>query len=259
MTRRYKKLKYLFLELCVMFCISYILSAHLVDVSKDIKNMYLYYFSYQFVGQDINIIHIITSVIPTSIMISMFADSLSYDLDKNAAYIFTRTKKRTKWLLNKLVEILIEITLVDILMFIIAFIFFSFLGYRIINAKEFISITLEILILLILTQYILIIISNIISIKMDTSYGYITSNLIYIISILSSYYISLKKIILLKYVPLTQHLITLQDNGCINRNIRYFSKYIVGYSFSEAVLYDFFILIIIILIGIRQIKKTEFY
>lgn len=259
MMRGYKKFKYLFLELCAMFCISYVLSSDLAGVSKDIKNMYLYYFSYQFIGQNINIMHIMTSLIPISIMISMFADSFSYDLGKNAAYIFTRTKKRTKWLLNKLVEILIEITLVDILIFIIAFIFFSFLGYRIVDFKGFISVTSKILILLILTQYIIIIIANLISIKVGSSYGYIISNLIYIISILNCYYLSLKKIALLKYIPLTQHLITLQDNGCINRNIIYFSKHIVGYRISEALIYDFVILFITILIGIRQIKKADFY
>lgn len=259
MVRKYKKLKYLFLGLCAMICISYILSPDILGFSKDIKNMYLYYFSYQFIGHDISIMRIITCIIPMSIMISMFADSLSYELDKNAAYIFTRTKKRIKWLLNKLAELLIQITLVDILIFIIAFIFYHLLGYRIIDYKEFINISLKLLTALILSQYILIIIANLISIKMDSSFGYIISNLIYIMCILESYYLSLKKIILLRYVPLTQQFITLQDNQYINRHIVFFSKYITGYSFSEAILYDFAILIIIILVGIKQIRKTEFY
>lgn len=259
MIREYKKSKYFFLELCVMLCISYILSSDLAGVSKDIKNIYLYCFSYQFIGQDISIMRIITAILPMVVMISMFGDSFSYELDKNAAYIFTRTKKRAKWLLDKLVEILVQITLTDVLIFIIAFIFFSFLGYRIIDFKEFINITFKILTTLILSQYILIIIANLISIKMDSSYGYIISNLIYIICILNSYYLALKKIILLKYIPLTQQFITLQDNKFINRNVKYFSKYIIGYRFSEAIIYDIVILIIIMLMGIRQIRKAEFY
>ena len=254
-----KSFKYLFLQLCVTFCISYILSSDLVGISNDIKDMYLYYFSYQFLGQDISIIHIIISIIPMSVMISMFADSLSYELDKNAAYFFTRTNKRIKWLLNKLVEILIKITLVDILLFIVAFIFFYFLGYKIIDFKEFICIAWKVLILTILTQYILVILSNLISIKINSSYGYIISNLAYIISILNFYYLSSKNKVLFKYIPFTQQLITVQDNEYIDRSIKYFSKYIVGYSFSEAILYDFIILTIIILIGIKQIRKTEFY
>ncbi len=257
--RKYRVFKYLLMEICAMLCISYILSCDLFGVSNDIKDMYLYYFSYEFIGQNISVFQISISLIPISIMISMFADSLSYELYKNAAYIFTRSKNRTKWLINKLTQILIEITLADILLFIVAFIFFYFLGYKIVNFKEFISITLEIFILLLLTQYLLIIIANLISIKLDPTYGYIISNLIYIISILNFYYLSLKKITLLKYIPFTQQLISVQDNDYINRSISYFSKYIVGYGIRDAIIFDLIILIIVILVGIRQIKKAEFY
>lgn len=254
-----KKLKYFFFQLCIMFFISYILSSDLVEFSNDMKDMYLYYFSYQFIGQDISLIHIITSLIPTSLMISMFIDSLSYELDKNAIYIFTRTNKKSKWLLYKLLNIFVKVSLINFFLFVIAFLFFWILGFEIVNFSYFINLILKLLLLVILTQYILIIISNLISIKFDSAYGYIISNLLYIISILNLYFLSFKNINLIKYIPFTQHVVSIQDNMCINRSILYFSKFITGYKFSNALIYDILIIIIIILFGIKQINKTEFY
>lgn len=254
-----KKIRYIFLEIIIIAVGSLMISSDLIESSKDIKDMYLYYFSYHFIGQELSIIHIIISLLPISVIIAMYVDSLSYDIDKNAKYIFTRTSKRKRWFLSELLKIFKELILVDIILFIIAFIIFYILGYRIVSFLEFIKVVSKLLILLVLTHYILIIIANLISIKASPQYGYIISNLMYIVSILNIYYLSFKNFFALKYIPFIQHIITIQNNECIRRDILYFSRYINGYSFGDAIIYDLILLIIVISIGIRTISKLEFY
>lgn len=259
MKLRSSKKKYLLLEIGILIYVSLILSSDLINLSRDMKDIYLYYFSYNFIGEDIEIFNIIISILPISIIIAMFSDVLSYELEKNAVYFFTRTNKRNKWLLKWFRNILLELLKVNFILFFISFMLFYLLGYRIIDIGEFVDVIFKLFSSSIIMEYILITISNIINIKLESVYGYVISNTIYITSILNFYFISLKDINYIKYIPFTQNIILIQDIKYINRSIKYFSNFIVGYSFEEAIIYGLCILIILILIGIRVIKTAEFY
>lgn len=259
MKLRSRSRRYLLLEIVILIYISFVLSSDLFDISTDMKDMYLYYFSYNFIGEDIEILNIVISILPISIIIAMFSDVVSYELEKNSVYFFTRTKKRSKWLLKWFGDILLELVKVNFILFFISYIVFYLFGYRVVHINEFIYIVLKLFLSTILVQYILIILSNIVNIKLESVYGYITSNIIYIISILDLYFISLDNIKFIKFIPFTQNIVLTQDIKYIDRSIRYFSNFIAGYSFQEAMIYGFCILIILMLIGTRVIKTAEFY
>ncbi|GKX66712.1 hypothetical protein [Inconstantimicrobium mannanitabidum] len=256
---RIKSICVLTLMIILMLYISITLSSQLHHITKDIKDMYLCYFSYTFINESFSSSKIIISALNTILIVSIFADNLSLELEKNAAYIFTRTKKIKKWLTNKLIYILCSIIKIQFCQFIIAFGYFGILGYRINNVSEFIQVILKLFILIVSTQYIAVIIANLVSLKTNQVIGYIVSISLIIINLIIFYSIYFTKRVLIGMIPFTQYMITIQDTTLVNRSVRYFSHYIKNYYFIHALIFNIVFIIILFVLGRRSIEKHEFY
>lgn len=259
MKSRYKKVNLILLSILTMMIISKILSSDLNGITIDIKDIYIYYYSHTFLGEKMFITNVLISSLPVMVMVSIFADDLSIELEKNAPYIFTRSRKRKKWIVCKSMRMFISIIKIQFIQFSISFVYFSILGYRINETKTLILTIIELFILTILTQYILILITNLITLKTNNIFGYIICNFIFLISIIIFHLMYFKKHILVKYIPFTQYILSIQSNILVNRNIRYFSSFISGYNFGEAIIYDIVIIITLLLISRKIIEKYEFY
>lgn len=256
---RYNKLNLILLNIFSMIFISTILSGDLNKVTLDIKDIYIYYYSHTFVGERMSIINILSSSFPIIIAISIFSDDLSIELEKNSTYIFTRSRKRKKWITYKFIHILISIIKIQFIQFSISFMYFSVLGYRINDPKALLLAIIELFILTILTQYILVVIASLVTLKTNSIYGYIICNFIFLINIIALHLFYFKKQALVQYIPFTQYILSIQENILVNREIRYFSNFIAGYNFAGAVVYDIIIIIILLLVGRKIIEKHEFY
>lgn len=247
------------LMIILMMYISTTLSLQLHGETKDMKDMYMCYYSYTFLNEEFSTLKIIISALNTIIIVSIFADAVWIELEKNSAYIFTRTKKSKKWITNKLIHILGSLIKIQLFQFIISFGYFSFLGYRINNINEFILVILQLFLLVVSTQYILVIIANLVSLKANQVSGYIVSNSLIIISLIIFYTVYFSRGILTNLIPFTQYMITIQDNTLVNRNIRCFSHFIKNYSIIHALSFNLIFIIILFILGRKAIEKHEFY
>jgi hypothetical protein len=259
MKSRYNKLNLILLNIFSMMLISTILSGDLHGITLNIKDIYIYYYSNTFLDGKITIINILTSSFPIIIAISIFADDLSVEIEKNATYIFTRSINRKKWITYKFVHILISLIKIQFIQFSISFMYFSVLGYKITDPKASLLVIIELFLLTTLTQYILIVIASLVTLKTNSIYGYIICNFIFLINIITFNLFYLKKQTLVQYIPFTQYILSIQENILVNRDIRYFSNFIPGYNFTEAVIYDIIIIITLLLVGRKIIEKHEFY
>lgn len=254
-----KRIDLLIILILSMMFISYTLSLNLKGISNDIKDLFVYYYSYSFLTEKFSILKIIKSVLNNTIMISIFAEYLWIELDRNASYIFTRTRKTKEWITRKFIEILRDLIIIQFIQFIFAFLYFYILGFRIIHLDEFILVNLQLFILITTTQYILIIIANLLMLKVNQVFGYIVSISLNIVSLLILYSLYGNSKLLVAFIPFTQYLISIQDNILINRSIPYFMHYIKDYSFYQALIYNAFFIGILILLGRKLINKHEFY
>ncbi|MCY6959659.1 hypothetical protein [Clostridium brassicae] len=254
-----KKFNLIILSILSMILISTILNLNLNQMTSNIKDMYIYYYSYTFLSEKMTILNILISSLPMIISISIFADDLAIEIEKNAAYIFTRSRKRKKWIVNKFIYILFNILRIEFIQFSISFVYFTILGYRIKEPKQFLLVFVELLILNILTQYILIIIVNLVTLKINNIVGYIICIFLFLINIITFHLFFLKEQILVKYIPLIQYLLSIKENMLVDRSIIYFSNFIPSYNFIQAVAYDVIIIIFLLLVGRKIIEKYEFY
>jgi hypothetical protein len=198
-----KKWNLILLSMISMMLISAILSGDLNGVTNDIKDIYLYYYARTFLGGNISVFNVIISAFPTMIVISIFADDLSFDLEKNAQYIFTRTRDLKKWVINRFVHMLSDIMKIQFIQFSISFVYFIVLGYKFYSLKDFYMTVIVLFSLTVLTQYVLIIIANLITLKTNNVCGYIISSSIFLLSIIIFHLLYLKKQVLVNYIPST--------------------------------------------------------
>ena len=166
-----KKTDLLIILILSMIFISYTLSLNLKGISNDIKDLFVYYYAYSFLTEKFSILKIIKSVLNNSIMISIFAEYLWIELERNAAYIFTRTRKTKEWITRKLGNNRFDNNSVYAIY--VCVFYFYILGFRIIHLDEFILVNLQLFILITTTQYILIIIANLLMLKVNQVFGYL--------------------------------------------------------------------------------------
>lgn len=259
MIKNYKNFSLFILSIFVMFYLSVILSNDLQGTLNNIENMYFLTFSYSFLGQEISIMNIIQCFLLIAINVSIFADDISDELGRNAQYIFTRTTKRRKWILNKFSNILFKLIVVQAIQFILAFIHFKILGYEIYDFIMFSKNICVLFIFRILVQYTLILIINVLSLKLSDIYSYMVGIVFFFVSIIYFHTSYLQNGKLMKYIPLTQHIIKIIQPVNMNDNINNAMNFIPNYNPVISIVYSVIFVSIWIVIGTKLIKTKEFY
>lgn len=243
------------ISILIIGVIGKVLSSEIINITTDMEYMYIYYFAYSFIGEKITIINIIFASIPTIVNLGIFSTYVDNELNKNAQYIFTRSKKRTAWLIKELMKLARDIILVNGVQFIIALMIFSILGFD----KLDIIMVIKLYVLVVLNQYLIILVSNIVCLGIGNSYGFIVSVILYLISILIMNIKFFAKKSAIKYIPFIQNMLSIHSDINCDRSIPIMSNYIENFSIYESIFYVVFLIIVFIIIGINIVKNKEIF
>ncbi len=226
--------------------------------SNDIKDFYLAYFSYLPIGKNIKITDFIVPIVHIIFVIYIFSGYVLNSIKEKGVVVFTRTDKKEIWILKEYIKIFLMLSLYFSVQFVLFFILGIMNNMSIVNMQEFISIVSILFIVQVLSSYVLIVLSNTISLYSNDTYGYFISVIGFCanIIVLNELY-TMGEQWLIKYVPFTQHLILLDELKFINRNIYMFNIKIQNYKPLTNVMVCSLILTILIYISMKKMKTVD--
>lgn len=188
-------------------------------------------------------------------------DYIKKDFNKNAIYIFTRTDKKSKWVNNKLLNLIFFICFYYIIQIMFVTLIALFMGFNIYNIYKFIFLIFCILLNLTTTALIISLISNIISFKLNGLLGYTISQCIFSICILSSYTLNLFNIseTYLRFIPFINSITSWYSsfNSFLDRNLTNLTFYIENHIFIFNVLINILVIFILQIIIKKIVKEID--
>jgi len=221
--------------------------------TDDIADLFVYANTYHMLGTKINAMNILMIAFPTIMMISLFADSIAIELEKNAMYIFTRSNKKQKWFLNKCLKIFMKLVVVNMVFMVFQLFVFGCMGFKVSFIDELIVIYFKILIFRLLSQYTLILLSNIIAVKFNSIAGYLMTCTIYILSII--FFHTLYRVINIYNLPFMQNYAVIY---ILNKYKYPFLNIDIYGNVWESVICGLIYLAVIIVLGNFIIKRKDF-
>lgn len=242
----------------IIYITSYMVKSIIEYNSNDIKDFYLAYFSYLPISQNIRVTDFIVPIVHILFVVYIFSGYVSNNIKEKGAIIFTRTDKKERWILEEYIKIFIRVNLYFLVQFVLFFILGIINNMYIVNMQEFISVVLVLFIVQVFSSYVLIVLSNTISLYSNNIYGYSTSVIGFCANIvmLNELYTT-EGSWMIKYSPFTQHLILLNELKFINRNISLFNMKIQNYSILTNLMFYLIILTILIYISIKRMKTVD--
>ncbi|MDD5622214.1 MAG: hypothetical protein PHQ09_03490 [Actinomycetota bacterium] len=228
--------------------------------SKYLESLFLLSFGHLGLD-DIIIIMILLWITPQLFLIWILRDCISSELDASAAYIFTRTKKRSGWLLSKLLFLFIINLLYWLIQFTVLYLIGIITGFGFYNIQEGILLIFRQYVLMVLLSYFYILIVNILSLKSNVIIGFFTAVSINIISILISpfFYKYLEKgPVLIKLLPSSQAIVTWHDSitGFSNK-LGLFEFRLSGFSIIYSLVYLIIFCLAFIIYGCYSIEHMD--
>lgn len=242
----------------IIFITSYTTSTFMLSFNNDISNLVLGYFSFLPISNTNMIKDIMLAILHNCFIIYVFSSYIKDELHNNGPYIFTRTSKKEIWLIKEYIKILKYLIIYYCIQFFLFFIVSKFMGSSIIEISEFTRVVMLSLVFNILNSYVLVLISNTISLFSNIVYGYSISIILLCLNmILFNTLFNLKLYKYINFLPLSQNLITLKKTSFINSGI--FNNFINGYSFNTSIYIMIGIIISLYYISIKIIKKNEIF
>ncbi len=254
-----KKINY---SLAFGFCITFICVYIVMDVRleniKDIRELYIGYYSFIPIGTSGTIIELIISVIHLSFLTYIFSSYISSELREKGVFIFTRTDRKENWLMGEYINIFIKLSMYYLIQFMFLFFVGLIFGFHVMSFSNFIITVLFVLIIQIISSFVLVILANTVSLFSNTMYGYLSSLIALCInmSIVSALYND-NNIKLIKYLPFSQHLILLNNVELVADKIVISSTAINALDIGMNMAICIFILIVLIQVGRRKIKSLD--
>lgn len=234
----------------LLFCTT-VLSNEMPIHLYQIEDIWLRLFGNAHISEPLSIIYIIWVTMPSIIIISCFADSLSKDINRNAQYIFIRTSKKGHILTRKLIYLLFQYIKIKVTTSFIALALIILQGYRTDSISKAMEIILLQTILTVGIEYCMIILSNILSLQINSISGYIFTVALYLICTIffCTFYYSNK--IPLWGLPFVQTI----------SPVKAIDKYMIltNISYTKLILVEFIYILLIIVCGNYIIKRKEFY
>ncbi|KZN94746.1 hypothetical protein AZI98_17260 [Aeribacillus pallidus] len=187
-----------------------------------------------------NVFSIIRWLLPQLILLVYLGNYIEVRLLKNATLIFTRTNKKMKILLQFILQLLFIICCFYLLQFMIVIIIGAILGLELVLNIE----TMFIIMRLILYSFLIILTVNSSSILFKSIYG------VYLVLIIQLAMLYISNLILnwnsyfLVYIPTTNALVSLNDNG-------------LGINNDSSIVYLLILIFIVIIISINIFNKKE--
>lgn len=242
----------------IIYITSYMIKSTITYNSNDIKDFYLAYFSYLAIGKTIAVTDFMVPIVHIICVVYTFSGYVLNDIKEKGVIIFTRTDKKERWILEEYIKIFIRLNLYFLVQFGLFFILGIINNLYIVNMQEFISVVLIVFIVQVLSSYVLIVLSNTVSLYSNYIYGYFASVIGFCANIvmLNELYMT-KELWIIKYLPFTQHLILLDDLKFINRNISLFDIKIQNYNLLTNMMVYLLILTILMYISIRKMRTLD--
>ena len=241
----------------IIYVSSHMAKLNVLYYSNDIKDLYLGYFSYLPIGPRLEIIDLIISIVHIVFVTYMFSGYILDDIKEKGVIIFTRTDKKEKWIISKYINILLKLIIYFTIQFTIFFILGRLNNMSIIKFDEFISVIITLFIVQVLSSYLLIVLSNTVSLFSNSIYGYLFSIISIIANITLLDGIYKNNFTIIKYLPFSQHLVLFNDLSFINRNILLFNFEIKGYNLATNIMIESVLLCALLYISVRRIKKMD--
>lgn len=251
-----KYFKVILIGFLIILITSYSTNSYILMSSKDISNLFLDYFSYLPISDKTVIKDIVICIMHNLFIIYVFSSYIKDEIHINGHYIFTRTSKKEKWIIKEYGKIFKYLTIYYFIEFILFFIVSKLKGAYIEDFSHFYKSIIILFIFNVLTSYILILISNTVSLFSNSFYGYISSIILLISDIiaLNAFY-NFKNFSIINFLPLSQNLILFKKTSFINQEI--FNKTIENYSFNISIIIMISFIIILYYISSKIIKKIE--
>lgn len=225
--------------------------------NKDISCLFIQVYSNLPVKLEEWIIPIMLLIIHPVYILASFGDYIYTQVKKHGVYIFTRKLSKSKWLLSNLKRLFFNILKYYLIQFITMFILGLSYGYKI-SSNFIVSINLCFL-FSVLSSYLLVIFSNILTLYIDEVYSYFISISILLLNMFLGFTLFNLKInsSVMKYLPFSQGILGWHSLNFINRNIHIFNFYIKDFSTCFSMIYLIFAVIIMILIGIKKVNTMD--
>lgn len=208
---------------------------------QDVLNFIQYNYGYIDIWHINNVISILLWLLPHIVIIIYLGNFTDEYLLSNSTIIFTRTNKRSFFIIKSIIIILINIIEFYIIQFAILYILALFLNIKI----TFSYLIVVMLVKLILYDFIFVLLINIISLIYNSIIGAYASIISQIIMIYLLIISTQSNITIAKYLPISYVLFTLQNTN-IQINI------------SNSIIYFVIILFIEIIICVEIFKRKEF-
>jgi hypothetical protein len=213
-------------------------------------------------GFGLSIFALVFCSIPPFVFCYLFADFFYIDFERTAAYIFSRTEKRGKWLAIKLVHLSVYVFAYSLLTAVISFCLISFSNghnYSASFASESVNI-FEFLVPMVtlnaLSLLILLIPINILAVRYNLIFCFVTVMAIYLISLVYSASVSADiSSLLIQLLPTTQGVFVWHDTE-VTQTL-FGQDVISGYSLLQSYLYLFVVIIAWSLLSLFVIKRMD--
>lgn len=253
--------KYIIIGLCINFISFIFVSLPLMNISnKDISLIFLYQYGDLKIDSSYYIINISLYSLNHILLLFALGSETRKDMSKLGTYIFTRTDKRSIWLLSKYARLFIYIFTYYLFQFFISFLLAIIFKFKIIDSIYLIKIIIIEMVLVSLSTYLIIIICNTLSLILDD----ISS----IVIVLLTEYINLFLCHLIysnnlntspiKYMPFVQSIFTWYDSVININSYSYFSTYVVsGFNFIFSFIYLVILIFLVIILSKKIINKMD--
>lgn len=200
-------------------------------------------------------------ILPQIYLTYVLGDYISNHLNRNAVYIFTRTDKRRKWLLSRVLNLFAFTVIYYVAQFLIVYLIGSAYGLAIANQNVGMSTILSEFMLLILLSYLFVLTINIMSLAINVTYSYLIVTAVSIISVFITGFIELFGGIggkLIKLLPTSQGVITWHDSRFLVEN--YFELFrfsLSDFSLMYSTAYLILFCTVLILWGMFKINRMD--
>ena len=227
--------------------------------SKNLESLLLMSFGH--LRLDMEIFPVLFWIAPQLYLIWILRDCISSELNANAVYIFTRTGKRAKWLLSKLLFLLILNLLYWLIQLAVLYVIGSIAGFGFYNIQEGIQLIFRQYTLMVLLSYFYILIVSTLSLKSNVIIGFFVAVFINIFSIFISFFVykySEKGPILIKSLPSSQAILTWHDSisGFPNK-LGLFDFKLSGFSVMYSIIYLIIFCLVFIIYGCYTIEHMD--
>ncbi|MDD3314628.1 MAG: DUF2705 family protein [Syntrophaceticus sp.] len=228
---------------------------------KSLELMLILAYGNLYIEEIVFIVPVFLWMVPLIVIIFFLGDYIHRNFDQNAAYIFTRTARRSLWLIGQAVNLFLYILIYYIFQIAVFCVVSTVLGFSMFSWDVGIMLIVSELALLVLSNYMIVLLINVLSLfKLNSLFCVaitLTTNIvcIFLSAILYKFYT--KNIAIIKWLPFTQGILTWHSG--ISSVADFFPFNIPHFSILFSIVYLIIICLLLLFCGVCKIEKMDIY